>query len=122
MSAWVELAIACPYDMSYLSTTARSNGTRWPWWTQAGVILWRITVCAFKFGLRATPPRRGSDIPVECFCAGLTNVQVVLWLRLPEGGKLLSVFWNVYLGVFAHLYDVFDVLFVCCVSVVLRGG
>ena len=32
VSAWVEMAIACPYDISYPRTTARSNGTRWPWW------------------------------------------------------------------------------------------
>ena len=37
--------------------------------TQAGVILWRITVCVFKFGLRAIPPRRGSSYSVVCFCA-----------------------------------------------------
>ena len=32
MSDRVEMAIACLYDISYLSTTSRSNGTRWPWW------------------------------------------------------------------------------------------
>ena len=29
----VEMAIACPYDISYPRTTARSNGTRRPWWS-----------------------------------------------------------------------------------------
>ena len=32
VSAWVEMAIACLYDISYPRTTARSNGTRRPWW------------------------------------------------------------------------------------------
>ena len=32
VSAWLEMAIACPYGISYPRTTARSHGTRWPWW------------------------------------------------------------------------------------------
>ena len=34
--------------------------------TQTGVILWRITDCVLKFGLRVIPPRRGSHYTVVC--------------------------------------------------------
>ena len=83
--------------------------------TQTGVILWRITDCVFKFGLRAIPPRKGSHDKlrgVKLMCRWLCSWW--LWLLCVSVLNVGNGGWEVFPSALVEALRYCREVGICC--------